>query len=210
MVATPARESDHPAMNAVVGAGERDRSALSLRMVGDVDRRLDGIAAGNREEDPGVTSKVSRQYALEFAKEVDACLRRELQGMPDCLGLGFERGHEARVTVPEIEDTDASHPVNEPVSVHVLDRSSLGDLRCDGEVVRVADRVGFESRLLREQLPRSRTGGRNDDAWGVREAEPVALRGHEPLPPTECPPFPNKTRPTPLSGESHPPRSRPR
>src|SRR5208282_905403 len=186
MVATPTGETDHTSVNAVVGARERDRSSLPLGVIGDVDGRLHGIPAGDGEEDPRMAPKVPGKNAFELSEEVDARLGRQLERVPDLLRLGFERRDETRVAVSEIEDADPSHPVDEPISVHVLDGGPLGDLRSDGKVVRVSDSIRFQSGLFSEELSRARTGRRGEDPRGVGEAQPVGFRGHGLIPSPEA------------------------
>ncbi len=155
VVPPAAGEVDHTPVDPVVGARERHGAVPALGEVREADGGLDRVPAGDGEKDLRVMFEIPRQGIVELLKESDPRLGRKFEGVPDLARLSRQGGHEPRVTVPQVEDRDPSDPIDEPVAVDVLDRCTLRDLRGDGEVVRVGDRVRLETGLLPEQLPRS-------------------------------------------------------
>src|SRR5713226_7656931 len=134
-------------MDAVVSTLEGDYRPFSRDPLGDADSSLDGISAGDSQEDLRLGLYPGREHRMDPLQERDACFVWNLEGVPYLPQLASDGFLDVGVPVPEVEDGDAAHPIDVEVSVDIL--YSRPACRIDGKWERlgVDDGLGLQLRL---------------------------------------------------------------
>src|SRR5256884_2025532 len=156
------REAQAAVRAAVERPQEGDHRRAPRRDTLQLDRAFDGLGPGVRQEH-ALLARSRRQLgepltqcreALEVevtAADVEELRRRVLNRSDDC-GVAVAGGR----------DRDAGHEVEVAVPVHVLDHGPLAAR--DHQRILLGVRGGRPEVLARDDLPRLRSGGRDDDA----------------------------------------------
>ena len=139
------------APDAVVGAVEGDELRAAGVGAGELDRRLDGVAAGLVDGRVAVAGEALGHDPRDLLGELDALGVGDVRGVHDDVALALDGGEHLGVIAPDGVHGHAGGHVDVHVAVGVLDGHALALLEDDGEAPAAAREGLVLGRLLHER-----------------------------------------------------------
>jgi hypothetical protein len=122
LVLAVGRQGERAGRFTVKATVEGDHSPISGVLLDELDRALDGVAAGGpAEDDATVAGEAAGRDFFEFPDEVEACLRGKVKRVGEPLGLLGDGLGNVGVGVADVEDADPGEEVEIAVAVDVFE-----------------------------------------------------------------------------------------
>src|SRR5438128_2435609 len=107
-------------MDAVVSTLEGHYRPFSRDPLGDADSSLDGISAGDGQENLSLVLYSGREHRVNPLQERDACFAWDLEGVSYLPQLASDIFLDVGVPVPEVKDGAAAHLIDVEVLLVVV------------------------------------------------------------------------------------------